>query len=282
MRVSFTSSATRATCFCQGHRYHLDAPLGNEKFLAPPRRTRGGKLPGSHIQRPDGSISSCSRWSTSHDETAQEMLSWPYGHPGAVDHAIRGHDRGRRLPPFPQHSKGLDIEGLDIDGAAETYWDHSLFGGLRKSDDRAEPIASACDIRDGAAMGNASSRGRSPNPMRSATPCLKTLGYAADNSDWVALCLPMKDVEKSDRYLRAPAANPRVSRPESCHRTKRGIAGSQYDMSICPARATMTLRRPALGRNVNSSEKDIVVHREIDAAILIVLPISSAMSRALS
>jgi hypothetical protein len=79
---------------------------------------------------------------------------------------------------------------LDIDRAAQTYWDLSLFGGLAKSDDRS-------DRQNLHVSSDTSTKWLAKLPREVAevyadryADALKNLGYA-DNSDWVTDCKPM-------------------------------------------------------------------------------------------
>jgi hypothetical protein len=87
----------------------------------------------------------------------------------------------------------FNIQGLDIDRAAQTYWDLSLFGGLAKSDDRS-------DRQNLHISGDTSTKWLAKLPREVAevyadryADALKNLGYA-DNSDWVTDCKPMSEL----------------------------------------------------------------------------------------
>lgn len=177
-----------------GMRYHRIAPLGNEKFLREKRDEWGGKNYQDHLNAlPDDHARLIFEMEHKHDVTVQEMLKWPYGHPHAADlkyeDLIEDHD----CALFRSVLERFAIEGLDIDRAVQTYWDHSLFGGLKKADDREERVA--LHVSSGA-----KGQWRSKLPREIAEiyveryqDALEKLGYAEDAS-WVADCPAAKDI----------------------------------------------------------------------------------------
>lgn len=177
-----------------GQRYHLRAPLGNEKWLGQPRQDLGGKSYQEHIQNlPDRIDQLLFEMGEKHDETVMEMLCWPYGHPRAVDlryeDMIEDHDCAR----FRAALGDLDVEGFDVDGVTAYYWRHSLFGGL------ADPDTVKANVKAHVASG-ASRQWASQLPREVAEPyarrygpALRALGYAEDDS-WVALCRPEAEI----------------------------------------------------------------------------------------
>jgi hypothetical protein len=122
------------------------------------------------------------------------MLKWPYGHKGAADIKYEDLIEDTDYAIFRGILEKFDIEGLDIDKAVQSYWDKSLFGGLAKKDDRTDRVA--LHVASGKKVQWVTKLPREiaePYADRYAE-ALKTLGYA-DNSDWVAQCLPAKDIE---------------------------------------------------------------------------------------
>lgn len=173
-----------------GMRYHRVAPLGNEKFLRKERDDLGGKNYQDHINAlPDDHARLMFEMENKHDVTVQEMLSWSYGHTHAVDIKYEDLIEDTDCNIMRNALKSFNIEGLDVDKAVQSYWDHSLFGGLAKSDDRSD--RQNLHVSSGAAA-----QWKSKLPREIAEPyaerygdALKTLGYAKDNS-WVAECQP--------------------------------------------------------------------------------------------
>ncbi|MDB4053923.1 hypothetical protein N9499_08380 [Octadecabacter sp.] len=129
-----------------------------------------------------------------HDKTVGEMLKWPYGLKGAADIKYEDLIEDTDCAIFRGILEKFDIEGLDIDKAVQSYWDKSLFGGLAKKDDRTDRVA--LHVASGKkAQWVTKLRCEIAEPYADRYPeALKTLDYA-DNSDWVAQCLPAKDIE---------------------------------------------------------------------------------------
>lgn len=178
-----------------GMRYHRIAPLGNEKFLREEKAEWGDKNYQDHLNAmPDDHTRLMVEMENKHDKTVGEMLKWPYGHKGAADIKYEDLIEDTDCAIFRGILEKFDIEGLDIDKAVQSYWDKSLFGGLAKKDDRTDRVA--LHVAPGKKVQWVTKLPREiaePYADRYAE-ALKTLGYA-DNSDWVAQCLPAKDIE---------------------------------------------------------------------------------------
>jgi len=180
-----------------GQRYHLNAPLGNEKWLGRPRDELGGESYQSHIQRLPTRIDQLLfEMAGRHDETVMEMLTWPYGHPGAVDlryeDMIGDHDCAR----FRAALETLGVEGFDIDGVTAYYWRHSLFGDLADPA-QVKPNVKAHVVSGAARQWETQLPREVAEPYaRRYGPALRALGYAADDS-WVELCRPEAEIEKA-------------------------------------------------------------------------------------
>jgi hypothetical protein len=178
-----------------GMRYYRIAPLGNEKFLREEKAEWGDKNYQDHLNAmPDDHTRLMFEMENKHDKTVGEMLKWPYGHKGAADIKYEDLIEDTDCAIFRGILEKFDIEGLDIDKAVQSYWDKSLFGGLAKKDDRTDRVA--LHVASGK-----KAQWVTKLPHEIAEPyadryaeALKTLGYA-DNSDWVAQCLPAKDIE---------------------------------------------------------------------------------------
>ncbi|WP_368187521.1 sulfotransferase domain-containing protein [Aestuariibius sp. HNIBRBA575] len=178
-----------------GMRYHRIAPLGNEKFLRETRSDWGGNNYQDHLNALPGDLSRLAfEMENKHRETVDEMLKWPYGHPHAVDvkyeDLIEDHD----CSIIRNMLVRFNIEGLDIDRAVQTYWDHSLFGGLAKETDRS-------DRQNLHVSSGAKAQWVSKLPREIAViyaerfqPALETLGYAQDDS-WVDDCTPFREMQ---------------------------------------------------------------------------------------
>lgn len=177
-----------------GMRYHRIAPLGNEKFLREVRDDWGGLSYQDHLNAlPDDHARLMFEMENKHDKTVQEMLKWPYGHPRAADIKYEDLIEDTDCTLFRKTLTDFNIAGLDIDRAVQSYWDLSLFGGLAKKDDREDRVA--LHVNSGAKAQWVTKLPREiaePYAERYAD-ALKSLGYA-DNDDWVAQCLPAKDI----------------------------------------------------------------------------------------
>jgi len=177
-----------------GMRYHRIAPLANEKFLRETRPEWDGQSYQDYLNAlPDDLERLRFEMKNKHHETVRQMLSWPYDHPGAVtlryEHLIEDED----CALFRSTLDGFDIEGLDIDRAVQSYWNFSLFGGLKKAEDREERVA--LHVGSGA-----KAQWMTKLPREIAEPyakrygaALKALGYA-ETDDWVAQCAPMDSI----------------------------------------------------------------------------------------
>lgn len=195
-----------------GMRYHRVAPLGNEKFLREEREEWGGKNYQDHLNSlPDDHTRLMFEMEHKHRDTVEEMLSWDYDNPRVAEVKYEDLIEDRDCSQFRGILQGFAIEGLDIDRAVQTYWDHSLFGGLAKEDDR--------DDRQNLHVNSgAKAQWVEKLPREIAEPyaerfgdALKTLGYAEDDS-WVDQCAPA-DAEaveppKSSVIDRLMALNP--------------------------------------------------------------------------
>ncbi len=177
-----------------GMRYHLIAPLGNEKFLRQTKDEWGGKNYQDHLNAlPDDHTRLLFEMEHKHHDTVQEMLGWPYGHPRAVDVKYEELIEDTDCAIFRGILDGFAIEGLDIDRAVRSYWEQSLFGGLKKEDDRTDRVA--LHVSSGAKAQWASKLPREVAEIYAQKygNALKALGYAQDDS-WVAQCKPAKDL----------------------------------------------------------------------------------------
>lgn len=117
-----------------GMRYHRKAPLGREKFLAEPRDDLNGASYQDHLNAlPDD----LARWEfemhNKHADTVAEMLAWDYNGPNTADFRYEDLIVDTDCKLFREMLEDFDIEGLDIDQAVQSFWDHSLFGGVAEA-----------------------------------------------------------------------------------------------------------------------------------------------------
>lgn len=177
-----------------GMRYHLIAPLGNEKFLREKRDDWGGKNYQDHLNSIDGDVARLLfEMEHKHADTLREMLAWPYGHPNAIDLTYEALIDDTDCALFRDVLTRFAIEGLDIDRAVQAYWDNSLFGGLKKADNRAERVAA--HVTSGASAQWVTKLPREVAEVyadRYGAALIK-LGYATD-TDWVTQCKPARDL----------------------------------------------------------------------------------------
>jgi len=178
-----------------GMRYHRIAPLTNEKFLSIERPEWDGKTYKAYLNDlPDDNARLMFEMENKHNETVNEMLRWPYGHPRAADLKYEDLIEDTDCKIFRRVMTDFNIEGLDVDKAVQSYWDRSLFGGLARNADR------EARVQLHVASGK-KAQWVSKLPREVAEPyaeryghALKTLGYA-ENNDWVQDCLPAKEIE---------------------------------------------------------------------------------------
>lgn len=177
-----------------GMRYHRIAPLGNEKFLREKRDEWGGKNYQDHLNAlPSDHDRLMFEMEHKHDKTVGEMLNWPYGHAHAADVKYENLIEDEDCSQFRAILTDFDIEGLDIDRACQTYWDLSLFGGLKKADDREERVALHVSSGKKAQWVTKLPREIAEPYAERYQEALEKLGYA-ENADWVKDCLPAKDI----------------------------------------------------------------------------------------
>jgi hypothetical protein len=177
-----------------GMRYHLIAPLGNEKFLREKRDDWGGKNYQDHLNTIQGDVARLMfEMENKHAVTLGEMLGWPYGHPNAIDLKYENLIGDTDCALFRSVLTRFAIQGLDIDKAVQAYWDNSLFGGLKKEDNRAERVAA--HVTSGAKRQWASQLPREVAEVYADRygAALVKLGYETDQS-WVNDCKPAKDL----------------------------------------------------------------------------------------
>ncbi|WP_147125432.1 sulfotransferase domain-containing protein [Shimia ponticola] len=120
-----------------GMNYHRVAGLGNEKFLREKRDDLGGANYQDYLNSlPDDLARLRFEMGEKHDATIKEMLAWDYKHPHSVELNYEDLIDDDDCDIFRKALTRIAPEGLDIDRAVQTYWDHSLFGGFAKKEDR--------------------------------------------------------------------------------------------------------------------------------------------------
>ncbi|MBY6046768.1 sulfotransferase domain-containing protein [Vannielia litorea] len=173
-----------------GARYHEKAAMGNEKFLKEQRPEWDGlnyKDYLKSLETPQEKL--LFEMEQKHASTLFEMLAWPYGHPQAVELRYEELMEDHDCALFRSALERCAIEGLDIDGAVEAFWDSSLFGGLKEKDERPARILNHVTSGTGA---EAQWRSKMPRSVARIYAdrygsALAALGYAEDDS-WVELC----------------------------------------------------------------------------------------------
>lgn len=177
-----------------GMRYHRIAPLGNEKFLREKRDDWGGKNYQDHLNALPGNLSRLMfEMDNKHDVTVQEMLKWPYGHAHAADVKYEDLIEDNDCILMRDILTGFAIQGLDIDRAVQTYWDHSLFGGLARADDRSERQNLHVGSGKTAQWTRKLPREIAEIYAERYQDALETLGYATDDN-WVNECPPYREL----------------------------------------------------------------------------------------
>ncbi len=177
-----------------GARYHQIAPVGNEKFLREKKSEWDGKTYKDYIKGLPSELDKLIfEMENKHEQTVNEMISWPYGHKNAIEVRYEDLIEDSSCEMFRSILKSLNIVGLDIDRAVESYWQHSLFGGLKNKDDRKARIS--LHIGSGA-----KSQWVSNLPLEVAEiyekrygGVLRKLGYA-DNAQWTHSCKPAEQI----------------------------------------------------------------------------------------
>ena len=180
-----------------GARYHLTAPLGNERFLRVARDDLGGKTYQEHINSlPTIVDQMLFEMENKHRETVLEMLVWPYGHRHVVDLKFEDVVNDTDCSIFRGALEQMGVEGFDIDGVVKYYWDHSLFGGAAKTEDRAANVKQHVKSGKPAQWKTKLPREVAEIYVREFGQALITLGYA-DNNDWVDECRPAAEIYPS-------------------------------------------------------------------------------------
>ncbi|MBT0957196.1 sulfotransferase domain-containing protein [Alphaproteobacteria bacterium KMM 3653] len=178
-----------------GMRYHRVAPLANEKFLRIPNPEWGGMTYQKYINALETDHERLIfEMENKHHETLEQMLKWPYGHEGAADIKYEDLIEDTDCAMFRGILEGFAIEGLDIDRAVQSYWDLSLFGGLKKDDDRSDRVNLHVNSGAKAQWVRKMPREIAEIYAERYADALKTLGYAEDSS-WVETCRPAAEIE---------------------------------------------------------------------------------------
>ncbi|SLN17322.1 sulfotransferase domain-containing protein [Pseudooctadecabacter jejudonensis] len=179
-----------------GARYHLTAKTGNEKWLARPRDQWGGmnyqeKI--NSLTRPLDQMRF--EMHHKHKATLREMLRWPAGHPHVADVKYEDMIEDADMARMRQIITDFDVEGFDVDGVLQSYWEQSLFGGQK--DGRKG------NVKDHVKSGKAAQWMRKL-PLEIAVEyhaaygdALIKLGYATDGT-WIDQCRPAAQVYADD------------------------------------------------------------------------------------
>ena len=180
-----------------GQRFHLTAPLGNEKWLGLPREALGGKSYQDHIAGLPTRIEQLLfEMGGKHDETLMEMLTWPYGHPHAIDLRYEDMIADTDCALFRGAMDRLGVAGFETEAVTRYYWQHSLFGGLADPDNVKSNVKA--HVKSGKSRQWESQMPREVAEVyaRRYGAALKVLGYAEDDS-WVALTRPQAEIDRA-------------------------------------------------------------------------------------
>ncbi len=173
-----------------GHRYHLRPKHSHENWLHRPNPEFGGlsyhqKL----VEQPNRVSQMIFEMDGKHARTLQDMLSWPYGHQHVVDLRYEDLIEDQDCMRFRAAIARMGVDGIDVDGLVDSYWNNSLFGGFSDRSNRTNNVRS--HVSSGA-----SQQWRSKLPLEVAEiyvqkygDSLIELGYATDYK-WVDKCMP--------------------------------------------------------------------------------------------
>lgn len=173
-----------------GARYHMVAPLGNEKFLLKTDESWEGRNYQEQLNAlPDLQSRLLLEMELKHHKTVLEMLMWPQGHRHAITLRYEDLITDTDCRLFRSTLERLAVEGLDIDRAVQRFWDRALFGGQAKPEARSEWINNHVTSGTG---GTAQWRSQLPRSVARIYAeryqmALQALGYAEDER-WVELC----------------------------------------------------------------------------------------------
>lgn len=181
-----------------GMRYHRIAPLGNEKFLREQRPEWDGKNYQDHLNAlPDDHARLMFEMEHKHDKTVQEMLKWQELNRGAESRTADVKYEDLIEDEDCSMMRGIlddfAIEGLNIDRTIQSYWEKSLFGGLKKQDNREDRVAAHISSGKKAQWVKKLPREIAEPYAERYQDALEKLGYAKDAS-WVEDCRPAKDI----------------------------------------------------------------------------------------
>lgn len=179
-----------------GMRYHRIAPLKREKFLGKKALGTGDLSYQDYLNAlPNDHDRLMFEMEHKHHKTVQEMAQWTYDRENVVElkyeDLIEDHD----CAIFRSVLEQFAIEGLDIDRAVQSYWEHSLFGGVKAG---AKEIGTqhSKHLASGKKKQWATQMPRAIAEIYAERygGILKQLGYA-ENSDWVTLCSEETEIE---------------------------------------------------------------------------------------
>ncbi len=171
-----------------GMRYHRKAPLGREKFLADTRDDLNGLNYQDHL---NALPTDHDRWlfemRNKHADTVREMLDWDYEGYNAFDIKYEDLILDLDCSLWRAMLEEFQIEGLDIDKAVQSYWDHSLFGGVAEAKELGPQHAAHISSGSIAQWKTQMPRALAEIYADEYGDALVRLGYEADQS-WVATC----------------------------------------------------------------------------------------------
>ncbi len=126
-----------------GHRYHLRPKHSHENWLHRPNPEFGGlsyhqKL----VEQPNRVSQMIFEMDGKHARTLQDMLSWPYGHQHVVDLRYEDLIEDQDCMRFRAAIARMGVDGIDVDGLVDSYWNNSLFGGFSDRSNRTNNVRS--------------------------------------------------------------------------------------------------------------------------------------------
>lgn len=114
-----------------GARYHETASGKQERFLHSPRPALGGKSYQEHLQGlPELADKLDFEMRNMHQKTLEQMRSWPYGHPRALDLRYEDLIADEDAALFGRVLAFFGLTGAEAEVARRIYLENSLFGGL--------------------------------------------------------------------------------------------------------------------------------------------------------
>lgn len=171
-----------------GMRYHRKAPLSRERFLNETHDHLGGLNYQEHL---NALPTDMDRWlfemHGKHADTVAEMLAWDYDGFNTFDIKYEDLIMDLDCSFFRAMLTDFQIEGLDIDRAVQSYWMHSLFGGVAEAKKLGPQHALHISSGSVRQWKTQMPRALAQEYVKHYGQALITLGYEEDD-DWVDEC----------------------------------------------------------------------------------------------